>query len=94
MDPPPQARPEPTGEDFNQPSEERLQLLKQLQSELGDVPKYYWAACQVCDIEKLKIHVQISQLSSDVLLAAARCTRDMMTTCELNTYERSSQREL
>lgn len=90
MDPPQQARPEPTAEEFNQPSEERVQLLQQLQSELGDVPKYYWAACQVCDIEQLKILVQISQLNSNVLFVATHCARDMMTTCALNRYKRCS----
>jgi hypothetical protein len=41
-------------EDFNIPSAERVALLERLQEVIGGAPKYYWAACQVCDLKTLE----------------------------------------
>ncbi|KAK9364484.1 hypothetical protein V1509DRAFT_636229 [Lipomyces kononenkoae] len=41
-------------EDFNIPSAERVAQLKLLQEAIGDVPPYFWAACQVCHVEALE----------------------------------------
>jgi hypothetical protein len=37
-------------EDFNQPSPERIDLLKRLQEKIGSVTPHFWAACQICDL--------------------------------------------
>ncbi|KAH8802533.1 hypothetical protein F5884DRAFT_887171 [Xylogone sp. PMI_703] len=42
-------------EDYNQPSQERIAVLKRLDTALGsDVSAHLWAACHICDIEKLR----------------------------------------
>jgi hypothetical protein len=46
-------------EDFNQPSLERIDLLKRLEEAVGDVTPHFWAACQICDLNKLDILLQI-----------------------------------
>ncbi len=41
-------------EDFNVPSPERVALLERLQTAMGGAPPYFWAACQVCDLQALE----------------------------------------
>jgi hypothetical protein len=41
-------------EDVNQPSPERVNLLKCLQAKDGSVPPQFWAACQICDLGALE----------------------------------------
>ncbi|KAG4439054.1 hypothetical protein IFR05_005445 [Cadophora sp. M221] len=51
-------------EDFNLPSRERTDLLKRLQDAISNnVPPYFWAMCQVCDLEALERFVAIAQIS-------------------------------
>ena len=48
-----------TIEDFNQPSRERIDLLKRLEEAIGDVTPHFWAACQICDLNKLNGFLQV-----------------------------------
>jgi hypothetical protein len=48
-----------TMEDFNQPSPERIELLKRLEEAIGDVTPHFWAACQICDLNKLNGFLQV-----------------------------------
>ena len=48
-----------TMEDFNQPSSERIDLLKRLEEAIGDVTPHFWAACQICDLDKLNGFLQV-----------------------------------
>jgi hypothetical protein len=48
-----------TMEDFNQPSPERIDLLKRLEEAIGDVTPHFWAACQICDLNKLNGFLQV-----------------------------------
>ncbi|KAE8444576.1 hypothetical protein EG329_014407 [Mollisiaceae sp. DMI_Dod_QoI] len=41
-------------EDFNQPSPERVDLLKRLEEKIGSVTLHFWAACQICDLSALE----------------------------------------
>ena len=50
-------------EDYNVPSQERIVLLQRLQDLIGDVPVYFWAACQICDIHQLGILVNVAEVS-------------------------------
>jgi hypothetical protein len=48
-------------EDFNQPSPERIDLLKRLEEAIGDVTPHFWAACQICDLDKLDGFLQVTK---------------------------------
>ncbi|KAF7880447.1 uncharacterized protein EAF02_007293 [Botrytis sinoallii] len=50
-------------EDFNIPSNERIVVLKALQEEIGNVPPYFWAFCQVCDLQALQKLTDIARIS-------------------------------
>lgn len=41
-------------EDFNQPSPDRIDLLKRLEEKIGSVTPHFWAACQICDLSALQ----------------------------------------
>ncbi len=41
-------------EDFNQPSAERVDLLKCLQEKIGSITPHLCAACQICDLSALE----------------------------------------
>ncbi|EPE24892.1 hypothetical protein GLAREA_11473 [Glarea lozoyensis ATCC 20868] len=41
-------------ENYNQPSPERIELLKRLEEVVGTVTPYLWAACQICDLSALE----------------------------------------
>ena len=43
----------PSDEDYNEPSQERQEVLQRLQNAIGDVPVRFWAACHVCDLGEL-----------------------------------------
>lgn len=49
-------------EDFNLPSAERTILLRCLHEAMGDVPTYFWAICQVCDLQALQKLVELAQM--------------------------------
>jgi hypothetical protein len=48
-------------EDFNVPTAERVDLLKQLQEAMGGVPPYFWAACQICDLKALEDFIELAR---------------------------------
>jgi hypothetical protein len=52
---------QPTAEDFNQPTAERVAILKRLEEAMGSVAPHFWAACQVCDIQKLDQFVEFAR---------------------------------
>ncbi|KAF7946224.1 hypothetical protein EAE96_009226 [Botrytis aclada] len=54
-------------EDFNIPSNERIVLLKALQEEIGDVPLYFWAFCQVCDLQALPKLIDVARISPAIV---------------------------
>jgi hypothetical protein len=64
-------------EEFNLPSEARLKLLTSLQEMVGDVPPFFWAACQVCDVEALKKLIEHARISSGSVRILASQTRGM-----------------
>ncbi|KAJ8103630.1 hypothetical protein POJ06DRAFT_293493 [Lipomyces tetrasporus] len=55
-------------EDFNVPSAERA---------IGDVPPYFWAACQVCHVEALKKLVKVASISPAIVRVFAARSRTM-----------------
>ncbi|TGO21091.1 hypothetical protein BPAE_0242g00070 [Botrytis paeoniae] len=58
-------------EDFNIPSSERIILLKAFQEEIGDVPPYFWAFCQVCDLQALQKLIDIARTSPVIVRICA-----------------------
>ncbi|KAH8655136.1 hypothetical protein BGZ60DRAFT_495817 [Tricladium varicosporioides] len=65
-------------EDFNIPSLERIALLKRLQETIGDVPPYFWAACQICDLKALEKLVELASISPAMVQAFAGQTCTMV----------------
>ncbi|KAH6674439.1 hypothetical protein B0J14DRAFT_700116 [Halenospora varia] len=65
-------------EDFNLPSLERIALLERLQETIGDVPPYFWAACQVCDLKALEKLVEVACISPAIVHALAGQTYTMI----------------
>ncbi|KAE8446027.1 hypothetical protein EG329_012666 [Mollisiaceae sp. DMI_Dod_QoI] len=64
-----------TIEDFNQPSPERIGLLNSLHQAIGDVPRYFWALCQVCDLQALENLIEHARISPGaVRIIAAHAT--------------------
>ncbi|KAH7355110.1 hypothetical protein BKA65DRAFT_234125 [Rhexocercosporidium sp. MPI-PUGE-AT-0058] len=55
-------------EDFNLPSTERTNLLKNLQEAMSDapVPPYFWAMCQVCELQALEKFIKIARISPPI----------------------------
>jgi hypothetical protein len=51
---------QPTAEDFNEPTAQRVAILKRLEEAIGSVAPHFWAACQVCHIQKLAQFVEFS----------------------------------
>ncbi|KAF4631716.1 hypothetical protein G7Y89_g6415 [Cudoniella acicularis] len=81
---------QPTDEDYNLPSEERVSLLQHLQDAFGDAPPHFWAACYLCDIKELKVLVQITEISPKATRVIAGQTR-IMVAC-WNQSDRESSR--
>ncbi|KAK9237011.1 hypothetical protein V1525DRAFT_426658 [Lipomyces kononenkoae] len=67
--------------DFNIPSAERVAQLKLLQEAIGDVPSYFWAACQVCHVEALKKLVKVASISPAIVRVFAARSRTMVRYC-------------
>ncbi|KAK9319847.1 hypothetical protein V1517DRAFT_348725 [Lipomyces orientalis] len=65
-------------EDFNIPGAERAAQLKLLQEAIGDVPPYFWAACQVCHVEALKKLVKVASISPAIVRVFAARSRTMV----------------
>jgi hypothetical protein len=84
-------------EDFNEPSEERVGLLKRLKDAMppkgtigleaeeydgGTVPPPFWAACQICDIKALDNFVGFAcKYPANARIVAAQ-TRLMVQYCK------------
>ncbi|KAH6674845.1 hypothetical protein B0J14DRAFT_538947 [Halenospora varia] len=64
-------------EDFNIPSPERVALLERLQEAIGGAPPYFWAACQVCDLEALEKLIELARISSAAVRIIAGQCRNM-----------------
>jgi hypothetical protein len=82
--PPPQ-QPLFTDEDCNLPSQERLGLLERLQASLGNVPPHFWAACHLCDLQKLELFAQTAEFNPDIVYIAAAQAYTMIKHCKINT---------
>ncbi|KAG0647510.1 hypothetical protein D0Z07_6508 [Hyphodiscus hymeniophilus] len=76
---PPSQQPPVTDEDCNLPSQARLHLLARLQTLLGDIPPHFWAACHLCDEQKLALLVQTAELNPDIVYIAAGQAYAMVT---------------
>ena len=73
-----------TDEDCNLPSPERLNLLERLQVSLGDIPPHFWAACHLCDVQKLALLVQTAELNPNIVSIAAGQTYTMVANCKMS----------
>jgi hypothetical protein len=88
-----------TMEDYNEPSEERVGLLKRLEDamrpkdvegreaeerEEGTVPPHFWAACQICDIKALDKFVDFTCEPPTKARILAAQTRPMIQFCKYN----------
>ena len=82
---PPSQQPLITDEDCNLPSQERLSLLERLQVSLGDVPPRFWAACHLCDLQKLALLVQTAELNPDAIYIVVGQTYTMVANCKMST---------
>ncbi len=76
-------------EDFNQPSPERVDLLKRLHekiskfAEAAGIPLHFWAACQVCDLGALAKLVDDST-SPYFIISILSQTSQMVRHCKSN----------
>lgn len=68
-------------EDYNIPSTERVALLQRLQEAVGDVPPYFWAACQICDLKILEKLVECACILPELVCLVADQTRSMILHC-------------
>jgi len=82
---PPSQQPPFTDEDCNLPSQERLNLLERLQISLGDIPPHFWAACHLCDVQKLALLVQTAELNPNIVCITAGQTYTMVANCKMST---------
>lgn len=82
---PPSQQPLFTDEDCNLPSQERFNLLERLQISLGDIPPHFWAACHLCDVQKLALLVQTAELNPNIVCIAAGQTYTMVANCKMST---------
>jgi hypothetical protein len=71
-------------EDFNQPSLERIDVLKRLEKAIGDVTPHFWAACQICDLDKLNRFLQIADPDVYVWLFSSHISQ-MVRYCKSNS---------
>jgi hypothetical protein len=72
----------PSGEDYNEPSQERQEVLQHLQNAIGDVPVCFWAACHVCDLGELSKLASIAKIKPSVIHTLDRSTLAMVAKCE------------
>ena len=73
----------PAEENFNQPTAHRIALLKRLEEAIGSVDPHFWAACQVCDIQKLAQFVELAQdKGPGVARIVAAQTQPMIKYCK------------
>ncbi len=69
-------------EDYNIPSAERVALLQRLQEAVGDVPPYFWAACQICDLKTLEKLAECARILPGLVVLVAGQTRTMVLHCK------------
>ncbi len=72
----------PSEEDFNQPCPERREILMTLHEALGEVPKHFWAACYVCDMEELRWYVDTARRRPSVVRVVATQAASMVGQCK------------
>jgi hypothetical protein len=71
-------------EDYNEPSQERVELLQRLQNAIGAVPVCFWATCHVCDLGELAKLANIAEMKPSIIRMLARDTFSIMVgKCEL-----------
>ena len=71
-----------TTEAFNQPSQERIDLLKRLQEKMGSVTPHFWAACHICDIGALE---HLLELEEFALLGIDTVCSRLVRNCKSNS---------
>jgi hypothetical protein len=71
-------------EDFNLPSPERTILLNSLQEAIGDIPPYFWAICQVCDLQALEKLIKIARISPEIVRIFATQAYTIVLYCKWN----------
>jgi hypothetical protein len=71
-------------EDFNLPSPERTILLNSLQEVIGDVPPYFWAICQVCDLRALEKLIEIARICPAIVRISATQAYTIVLYCKWN----------
>lgn len=71
-------------EDFNLPSTERTILLKSFQEAIGDVPPYFWAISQVCDLKALEKLIEIARISPATVRILATQAYTIVLYCRWN----------
>jgi hypothetical protein len=76
------ALPDLAMEDSNIPTAERSALLQQLQETIGDVPPYFWAAAQICDVKALERLVKCGCEYPEILVAFVQQTYSMVSYCK------------
>jgi hypothetical protein len=69
-------------EDFNIPSSERVALLERLQEAIGGAPQYFWAACQICDLETLGGLAEFARIYPEKARIIAGQTYTMILHCK------------
>ncbi|KAH8645379.1 hypothetical protein BGZ60DRAFT_392773, partial [Tricladium varicosporioides] len=74
-----------TMEDFNQPSPERIDLLERLEEAIGDVTPHFWAACQICDLNKLNSFLQVPNPDVYVQAFSSQISQ-MVRYCKSNRF--------
>lgn len=78
------ASPSTLMEDYNIRTRERTLLLESLQQAIGDVPKYFWAFCQVCDLQALEKLIEIARISPAIVRCFASQANTIVLYCEWN----------
>lgn len=73
-------------EDFNVPSPARIALLERLQGAMGGAPKYFWAACQICDLEALAKFIDYACKYPARARIVAGQTHTMVLHCKQNSF--------
>jgi hypothetical protein len=66
-------------EDFNA---ERVALLERLQEAMGGAPPYFWAACQICDLQALEDLVEHARIYPAKARNVATITVQMVLHCK------------
>jgi hypothetical protein len=71
-----------SGEDYNVPSEERLEILQKIHETVGEVPKHFWAMTQVADLESLRKFEILARNSLPYARQIVTAARDVVRHCK------------